>query len=58
MRITFEVPKERMITAKWILCSREIDLSTMGANALDSHAKGKNNCDNKKPLSWTALLIL
>ena len=31
--------------AKCVLCSKEIDLSTMGANALDSHAKGKKHCD-------------
>ena len=30
--------------AKCILCSKEIDLSTMGANVLDSHAKGKKHC--------------
>ena len=30
----------------------------MGANPLDSHAKGKNHSDSKKPLRWTALLIL
>ena len=34
--------------AKCILCSKEIDLSTMGANALDSHAKGKKHCDIAK----------
>ena len=28
--------------AKCILCSNETDLSTMAANALDSHAKGNN----------------
>ena len=31
--------------AKCVLCSKEIDLSTMGANDLDSHAKGKKHCD-------------
>ena len=31
--------------AECVLCSKEIDLSTMGANALDSHAKGKKHCD-------------
>ena len=41
ININFGLPKERMITAKCILCSKEIDLSTMGANALDSHAKGE-----------------
>ena len=34
--------------AKYILCSKEIDLSTIGANALDSHAKGKKRCDIAK----------
>ena len=29
--------------AKCVLCSREIDLSTMGANALDSSAKKHGN---------------
>ena len=40
--INFSLPKEKMITAKCILWSKEIDLSVMGANALDSHTKGKN----------------
>ena len=31
--------------AKCIICSKEIDLSTMGANAPDSHAKSKKHCD-------------
>ena len=34
--------------AKCILCSKKIDLSTMGANALDSHAKAKKHCDIAK----------
>ena len=37
--------------AKCILCSKEIDLSTMGANALNSHAKGKKHCDIAKKRS-------
>ena len=34
--------------AKCIICSKEIDLSTMGANAPDSHAKSKKHCDIAK----------
>ena len=34
--------------AKRILCSKEIDLSTLGVNALDSHAKSKKRCDIAK----------
>ena len=34
--------------AKCILCSKEIDLSTMRPNALDSHGKGKKHCDISK----------
>ena len=34
--------------AKCILYSKETDLSTMVANALDSHPKGKEHCDIAK----------
>ena len=34
--------------AKFTLCLKEIDLSTMDANALDSHAKGKKHYDIAK----------
>ena len=37
-----------MIAAK---CSKEIDLSRMAANVLDSHAKGKKHCDIAKNCS-------
>ena len=34
--------------AKCTLCSKDIDLSTVGANVLDSHAKGKKHFDIAK----------
>ena len=39
--INFDLPKERMITVQNVYHVQTKDLSTMGANALDSHSKRK-----------------
>ena len=43
--------------AKSILCSKEKDLSTIGANMVDSHAKGKKHCDVAKNVVILLIIV-